>query len=156
MARAWIALGSNVGDRRAHLERALVGLARTPSTRLLRSSRWIETAPVGGPAGQGPYLNGVAELETELGPRELLERLQSLERDAGRLRTVEGAPRTLDLDLLLHGETRVDEPDLVLPHPRMEQRTFVLGPLAELAPDLVLPRSGRTVAERLRELAPGD
>jgi 2-amino-4-hydroxy-6-hydroxymethyldihydropteridine diphosphokinase len=152
MTRAWIALGSNVGDRRAHLERALAGLARTPATRVVRSSSWIETDPVGGPAGQGPYLNGVAELETELGPRELLDQLLALERDAGRVRTVEGAPRTLDLDLLLHGEARIDEPGLVVPHPRMEQRTFVLAPLAELAPDLVLPRSGRTVAERLREL----
>src|SRR5688572_16504734 len=152
MTRAWIALGSNVGDRRAHLERALAGLARTPSTRVVRSSSWIETDPVGGPAGQGPYLNGVAELETELGPRELLERLLALEREAGRVRTVEGAPRTLDLDLLLHGESRIDEPGLIVPHPRMEQRIFVLAPLAELAPDLVLPHCGRTVAERLREL----
>ena len=152
MTRAWIALGSNVGDRRANLERALAGLARTPSTRVVRSSSWIETDPVGGPAGQGPYLNGVAELETELGPRELLERLLALEREAGRVRTVEGAPRTLDLDLLLHGESRIDEPGLIVPHPRMEQRIFVLAPLAELAPDLVLPHCGRTVAERLREL----
>jgi 2-amino-4-hydroxy-6-hydroxymethyldihydropteridine diphosphokinase len=152
MTRAWIALGSNLGDRRGRLDGALAELAATRGIRVLRSSTWLETEPVGGPAGQGPYLNGVAELEVELGARELLERLLEIERGAGRERAVANGPRTLDLDLLLHGDARIDEPGLVVPHPRMEERAFVLEPLAELAPRMTLPRCGRTVAERLADL----
>jgi 2-amino-4-hydroxy-6-hydroxymethyldihydropteridine diphosphokinase len=152
MPRAWIALGSNVGPREANLAFALEELGRSRSVELLRRSSWIETAPVGGPPGQDPYLNGVAEIETTLAPRALLALLQSIERGAGRLRIVRDGPRTLDLDLLLYEDQRIDSPDLVVPHPRMEERAFVLEPLAELAPELVLAGCGRTVRERLVEL----
>ncbi len=100
-----------------------------------------ETEPVGGPAGQAPFLNLVVELDTERSPRELLEVARRLEGDAGRVRTVHHGPRTLDVDVLLVDDLVVDEPDLTVPHPRMWERRFVLAPLADLAPELVPPGS---------------
>ncbi|MBK7874794.1 MAG: 2-amino-4-hydroxy-6-hydroxymethyldihydropteridine diphosphokinase [Planctomycetes bacterium] len=152
-ASAFVGLGSNLGARERLLTSAVEGLAVLPRTRLVRVSSWIETAPEGGPAGQGPYLNGAAELATELAPRELLDALLALERRAGRVRVagVANGPRTLDLDLLLHGSARLAEPGLVVPHPRLEERLFVLRPLAELAPELVLP-SGAPIRARIAEL----
>lgn len=152
--RAWVALGSNLGDRRAHLESAIERLRSAPDVRIVRVSHWHETEPVGGPAGQGPYLNGAVELSTSLTARELFTLLQSIEHDAGRRRELEvrHGPRTLDLDLLFHGDERVDEPDLQVPHPSVEERTFVLLPLAEIAPELRLPGSGLSVAARLAQL----
>ncbi|MDA1265929.1 MAG: 2-amino-4-hydroxy-6-hydroxymethyldihydropteridine diphosphokinase [Planctomycetota bacterium] len=153
MARvvAAIALGSNLGDREKFLRRAMTALERTPGVVVLRRSTWHETAPVGGPEGQDPFLNGACLIETTLGPADLLARLHEIEAANERLREVVNGPRTLDLDLLLHGETRSDAPGLTLPHPRMEERAFVLAPLAEIAVDLVLA-SGKTVGERLAEL----
>jgi len=130
--RAFLGLGSNLGDRRAELRRAVAGLPD-----LAALSRLYETEPVGGPPGQGPYLNLVAELHTELGPRQLLEVGRALEAAARRRRLVRHGPRTLDVDVLLVEGVVVDEPDLVVPHPRMWERRFVLAPLAELAPELV-------------------
>lgn len=155
-ARCAVALGANLGDRRAALEAAVEALRRSEGVRVVAVSPWIETEPVGGPPDQPPYLNGACLLETTLAPRALLELLQSIERAAGRDRAREQrhGPRALDLDLLLHGDARVAEPDLIVPHPRLEERVFVLEPLARVAPDLALPRSGRTVRERLQELAP--
>ena len=132
LTRVYVALGSNLGDRAGHLCAALDALRATPGVRVRRCSTFHETAPVGGPPGQGPYLNAVAELETDLPPRVLLERLQDIERACGRVRGARDDPRTLDPDLLIHGERSIDEPGLVLPHPRMWQRSFVLAPLAEL------------------------
>ena len=150
----WIALGGNLGDRRANLEGALAALDGTAGLRVLRTSEWVQTEPVGGPDGQPPFLNGVAELECALEPRELLRRLQEIEAAFGRVRTGErNGPRTLDLDVLFYGDEEVLEPDLVIPHPRLEERTFVLQPLARLIPDRRLPRCGRTVSERLAELS---
>lgn len=150
--RAFVALGANLGDRRAALRGAVEALERTPGIRVVACSPWIETEPVGGPPGQPRFLNGAAELRTELGARALLGRLQAIERAFGRDRSVgPNGPRTLDLDLLLFGAERHDEADLTVPHPGLEQRDFVLGPLCRIAPDLVLP-SGRTVRERLAEL----
>ncbi len=128
---AYIALGSNLGDRASHLRFALDALAATPGLRLLRVSSFHETAPVGGPPGQGPYLNAAALLETTLSPRQLLERLLATELLAGRTRSIPNAPRTLDLDLLLYADLAISEPDLQVPHPRMWQRSFVVGPLSE-------------------------
>lgn len=126
--RAYLGLGSNLGDRRAHLRSAIAALPD-----VVEISPVYETEPVGGPPGQSPYLNVVVALDTELTPRALLELGRRLEEAAGRVRTVKDGPRTLDVDVLLVGDLRVDEPDLVVPHPRMWQRRFVLAPLADLA-----------------------
>jgi len=128
---AYIALGSNLGDRAAHLRFALDSLAATPGLRVLRTSSFHETAPVGGPPGQGPYLNAAALLETTLSPRALLDTLLAIESQAGRTRSIPNAPRTLDLDLLLYSDVAISEPDLHVPHPRMWGRSFVVQPLSE-------------------------
>lgn len=153
--RAFVALGSNLGDRRASLERAVLELAITRGVRVVASSSWIETEPVGGPGGQGRYLNGVVELATTLTARELFGRLQAIEAFGGRDRAREQhhGPRTLDLDLLTFGDQRIDDPDLTVPHPRMEERLFVLEPLAQIAASLLLPRAGVTVGERVASLS---
>jgi 2-amino-4-hydroxy-6-hydroxymethyldihydropteridine diphosphokinase len=151
--RVFVALGSNLGDRSAALDLALRELARDRATRVLRRSTWIETEPVGGPDGQGMYLNGVVELETARSARALLALLLAIEARAGRTRGERCAPRTLDLDLLIYGDEEIDEPGLTVPHPRLEERAFVLEPLAQLAPELVLRRCRRTVRERLAELS---
>ena len=140
---AWIALGSNVGDRQAHLAHAFEAIGQVPGVRLVRRSSVRETEPVG-PPGQGPYLNAVAEVETTLAARALLEALLDIERRRGRDRSqeVRFGPRTLDLDLLAWGDAvpggdaAIDVPGLSVPHPRMHARAFVLEPLAELAPSL--------------------
>jgi 2-amino-4-hydroxy-6-hydroxymethyldihydropteridine diphosphokinase len=132
--RAFLGLGSNLGDRQAELLRAVRGLPD-----LVAVSSLYETEPVGGPPGQGPFLNLVVELDTELGPRSLLEVARRLEADAQRRRDVWWGPRTLDVDVLLVGDLVVDDADLVVPHPRMWERRFVVDPLAELAPDVVPP-----------------
>lgn len=132
--RAFLGLGSNLGDRRAHLRRAVDQLAAAGD--VVAVSPLYATEPVGGPA-QDPYLNVVVELRTTSSPRELLERCRRLEEEAGRVRTVRFGPRTLDADVLLVGDARVAEPDLEVPHPRMWERRFVLVPLADLAPELV-------------------
>jgi 2-amino-4-hydroxy-6-hydroxymethyldihydropteridine diphosphokinase len=132
--RAFVGLGSNLGDRRAQLARAVAGLPDVVAV-----SHLYETEPVGGPPGQDRYLNVVVELDTELGPRDLLEVARRLEAAADRRRDVRWGPRTLDVDVLLVGELVVDDDDLVVPHPRMWGRRFVVDPLAELAPDLVPP-----------------
>jgi 2-amino-4-hydroxy-6-hydroxymethyldihydropteridine diphosphokinase len=134
VTRAFLALGSNLGDRDRHLADAIAGLPDVVAV-----SPIYETGPVGGSTSQGPYLNAVVELDTELTPRALLEVCQRLEAAAKRVRDPDDrfGPRTLDVDVLLVGDLTVDEPDLEVPHPRMWERGFVLIPLADLAPDLV-------------------
>jgi len=152
---AIVALGSNLGDRRAHLDAAVRTLEAEPRIEVRAVSDWIETEPVGGPPGQGAYLNGAVELETTLTARELLARLLAIEAEHGRDRGAgHWAPRTLDLDLILFGDEVIREPDLVVPHPRCEQRAFVLWPMAQLDPARRIPGSGRTVRECLRALWP--
>ncbi len=145
--RAFIGLGSNLGDRRRYLRAAVAGLREHGD--VVAVSPLYETDPVGGPDDQGAFLNLVVELSTEDTPRELLERCQALEESAARVRTVRWGPRTLDADVLLVEGLSVDEADLVVPHPRLWERRFVLQPLADLAPDLVpeesLRASGGTV-----------
>jgi 2-amino-4-hydroxy-6-hydroxymethyldihydropteridine diphosphokinase len=130
--RAFLGLGSNVGDRRASLRQAVSSLPDVVAV-----SPVYETEPVGGPPGQRPYLNLVVELATERTPRELLELGGRLEVAAGRVRAERWGPRPLDVDVLLVGGQTVDETDLVVPHPRMWDRRFVVAPLADLAPELV-------------------
>lgn len=159
--RAAIAIGSNLGDRAAHVAGAFVALASIPGTVVLRRSEAIVTAPVGLPGGAdpgGPYLNAAALIRTTIVPRELLSLLHAIERGAGRDRAAESArwgPRTLDLDLLLYEDRVIDEPGLTVPHPRMHERRFVLEPLAQIAPDWVVPTFGLTVADLLRALTHG-
>lgn len=149
---AVVALGSNLGDRRATLEGAVRLLDQVEHTRVLRVSSWHASTAVGGPPGQGPYLNGVCLLETRQSARGLLWHMQSIEERAGRERAVPEGPRTLDLDLCFYGDEHIATPDLVVPHPRLEQRVFVLAPLAELQPDRVLAQCGLSVSARLDQL----
>lgn len=138
MSRAWIALGSNLGEPASQLEDALAGLAALESTRLEATSPWYRTAPVGGPGGQPDFLNAVCRLDTGLTPESLLAELQRLEHRAGRQRRERWGPRTLDLDIILYSGREQNEPSLTLPHPRAHERAFVLLPLADLDPDLPL------------------
>lgn len=139
---AFIGLGSNLGDREASLRRALAALAAEPDVELVAVSAFRETDPVGY-ADQPRFLNAAAEIETTLSPRELLERLLEIERSLGRTRAgPRFGPRTIDLDLLVHGDEIVDEPGLAVPHARLHERRFALEPLAELAPGLVVPGRG--------------
>jgi 2-amino-4-hydroxy-6-hydroxymethyldihydropteridine diphosphokinase len=146
---AYIALGSNLGDRLGNLRAAAQALAEHPSLKVSGKSRIYETAPVGGPAGQGLFLNAVLWLETSLRPQELLDLLLEIERLQGRERRVHQGPRTLDLDLLLYDDQIVQEPGLIIPHPRLAERAFVLAPLAELAPNLKVPGQAHSVKELL-------
>lgn len=141
-----LGLGANQGDRHANLRRGIALLAYGVGTEVVRVSSWIETSPEGGPP-QGPYLNGAVEIRSSLQPRRLLTRLHTIERQLGRVRGTLNGPRPLDLDILLHGDLVIDEPGLVIPHPRMLERGFVLGPLAEIAPERLHPITGRTVRE---------
>jgi 2-amino-4-hydroxy-6-hydroxymethyldihydropteridine diphosphokinase len=143
MAVVHIGLGANLGDREATIRAALERLDGEEGIEVVRVSSLRETDPVGY-EDQPPFLNGVAELDTELAPGELLERLLAVERDLGRVRQgPRYGPRTIDLDLLLYGDALVDEPGLEIPHPRMTERRFVLEPLAELDPERVVPGRGR-------------
>ena len=149
--KAAIALGSNLGDRRAALRYAVERLSLLMPDHAL--STIIETNPEGdGVEDQPLYLNAVLVGETTLGARALLDQLLQIESEFGRTRPAPNAARTLDLDLILLGDTIVDEPGLHVPHPRFRERFFVLGPLAELAPDFVDPVSGQKVWELLRAL----
>lgn len=148
MTKAAIALGSNIGNREAHLAFAVGRLSAV--LHHLRQSTWYDTAPAGVSPDQPRYLNGVVVGETVLGARELLARLLAIERDAGRTRPSPMAPRTLDLDLILYGDERIQEPGLTVPHPRFRERLFVLEPLAELAPGWIDPDSGEAVSALLQ------
>ena len=132
MTIAYLGLGSNLGDRLAHLQAAVDGLAATPHVRVVAVSQVYETTPVGGPE-QGDYLNAVVAVDTTLDARALLGVAQGLEQQEHRVRGERWGPRTLDVDVLLVGEARVSEPDLVVPHPRLAERAFVLVPLADVA-----------------------
>jgi len=139
---AYIGLGSNLGDPLAQVRSGLQALAGLPHSRLLRSAGLYRSAPLG-PSGQPDYINSVAALETELPPLELLCELQRIEDAHGRVRAERWGPRTLDLDLLLYGELQLDTPELVIPHPEIARRSFVLRPLGELlAEDAQIPGQG--------------
>lgn len=136
LTRAYLALGSNLGERAEHLQTAIDALAAADDVTVVAVSAIYETDPVGGP-DQGRYLNAVVALDTALTPRDLLALAQRLETDAQRVRVERWGPRTLDVDVLLVGDTVVSDPDLEVPHPRMWERGFVLAPLHDVAPDLV-------------------
>ena len=150
MDRVAIALGSNLGDRAAHLDFAVSRLAAAIPD--LTVSRYYETEPIDVPGSQPLFLNAAAAGTTSSSPADLLAILMSIERDRGRERPFQNAARTLDLDLILLGELVVHEPGLVVPHPRFRERRFVLEPLAEIAPDLRDPVTGLTAAPLLSRL----
>ena len=149
--KAFVALGSNLGEREAMIREALEALAALPQTELLRASSLYDTEPVGDPDQPG-FLNAVAELETELTARQLLWNLLLIERRLGRVRTRHWGPRVIDLDLLLYGSEVLDEPDLKVPHPELIRRSFVLVPLVELDPLVVHPVTGETLLAHLSRL----
>jgi len=136
MTQVFIGLGSNLGDRENNISIALNALSKNPHIKIVRVSSLIETDPVGGPP-QPKYINGVAELKTDLEPFQLLEIMQEIEKGLGRRRTVKNGPRTLDLDILLFGDLKLDTVRLTIPHPRMWQRDFVLIPLREIEPEAI-------------------
>jgi len=148
MDRVAIALGSNVGDRRAHLDFAVSRL--TSAFTNLTVSRYYETDPVGVPGPQPAFLNAAAVGDTTASAHEILETLMAIEQERGRERPFQNAARTLDLDLILLGSQVLDEATLVVPHPRFRERRFVLEPLAEIAPELVDPVTGSTIADLLK------
>lgn len=152
MATALISLGSNLGDRAATLASALAALAVTPEVRVVRASKFYETSPVGGPGFQEPFLNGAALLETSLEPEALLDVLQRVENEHGRVREEHWGPRTLDLDLLTYDDVVLHTPRLTLPHPRMSYRKFVLRGAVEIAPDYVLPRLRNSLGNLMHRL----
>jgi 2-amino-4-hydroxy-6-hydroxymethyldihydropteridine diphosphokinase len=147
MPTAYIALGANLGERRANIERALDLLGGTPNIRVTKISTFLENPAIGGPADSPPFLNAVAEIETSLPPRDLLARLLDIEKTLGRQRRQKWEARLIDLDLLLYGDAIVDDPDLKIPHPLMHARRFVLDPLKEIAPDVMHPIFSRRIAD---------
>ncbi len=153
MSRAYLGLGSNLGDRLANLRRAVELLAER-GARVVRSSRVYETDPVGGPP-QPDYLNAVVEVETELEPRSLLSACLAVEDALGRVRAERWGPRVIDVDVLTYDDVVVDEPDLQIPHPRMHERGFVLIPLLELEADPPLAGGRKIASLRLGPLALG-
>jgi 2-amino-4-hydroxy-6-hydroxymethyldihydropteridine diphosphokinase len=138
---AYVGIGANLGDARANVADALARLAALPGVRLVRASSSYRTAPID--SSGDDYINAVACLDTQLPAHDLLAALRAIEQAHGRERPYRNAPRTLDLDLLLYGAEVIDTPDLTVPHPRMTQRAFVLAPLLEIAPDVLVPGHGR-------------
>ena len=150
--RVFIGVGSNEGDRLAHISNAITGLGAVDGVHVVQMAPIIETEPMGGPP-QGLYLNTAVELDTVLVPRELLSALKMIEQQLGRTPASERwGPRPIDLDILLYDEVVLNEPALTIPHPRMHQRCFVLEPLAQLAPEVVHPTLRLTVSELLAQL----
>ncbi|MCM2265952.1 MAG: 2-amino-4-hydroxy-6-hydroxymethyldihydropteridine diphosphokinase [Desulfuromonadales bacterium] len=155
MITAYLGLGSNLGNRLAFLRGGRDSLLNRFDIVLLRASSVYETAAVGGPADNPPFLNAVLEVETPLAPRELLAACFAVEDEFGRTRPAVWAPRTLDIDLLLYGGKVVDEAGLQIPHPRLHERAFVLTPLNELNPDLLHPLLLKDIRSLTDELPPG-
>ncbi len=152
MARAYIGLGANLGDRRAQIETALSAM-EVRGIRLIAVSPLYETEPWG-LTDQPRFLNAACAVETDLSPHALLDALQAIEQDMGRVRTVRYGPRPIDLDVLTYADLRIDTERLTIPHPGMLERATVLVPLADIAPGLVHPTTGRTIREHLADLGP--
>ncbi len=154
MTKAFVGIGSNLGDREFLIRKAVQALRELPHTAVMQVSSLYDTDPVG-EVDQPRFLNAVARLETDLDPRALLWHLLLIEKRMGRVRTQRWGPRSIDLDLLFHGDRLVGEPDLTVPHPEAHRRAFVLLPLQELEPDFVHPVTGEHVRKLIRKLDPG-
>ncbi|NLP43527.1 MAG: 2-amino-4-hydroxy-6-hydroxymethyldihydropteridine diphosphokinase [Peptococcaceae bacterium] len=141
----YLSLGSNVGDRQQYLTRAMDLLAKLPNSRITKISAFYETEAWGG-VKQNSFINNVVEFQTTLSPEQLLAECQNIENSLGRQRSVHWGPRTIDIDILIYGDLKFTSDKLIIPHPYLEVREFVLAPLREIAPDLILP-SGRSVTE---------
>lgn len=155
----FIAVGSNLGDRTAQIDRAIKLIDEVPEIGVVRCSRLIETAPVGMPADAGPFLNGAVELRTTMGADDLLAELQAIEKSMGRRREAQWISRTIDLDILLFGSQIISGEHLIVPHPMMHERLFVLEPMVEIAPDVVHPAlqmSMRGLLDEIRNRRPDD
>ncbi len=148
----YVAVGSNLQDRRQNIQRAVEQLAKTPGISALRTSSLLENPAVGGPPESPLFLNGALELQTTRSALALLERLLGIEHQLGRVRRDRWEPRPIDLDILFYGDAVMQTPMLTIPHPRLHQRYFVLKPLAELAPHFVHPLLHRTISELLAEI----
>jgi len=149
---AYLALGANLGDRERNIRRALATIADTEGISITRTSSLMENPAVGGPADAPPFLNAAAEVKTTLGSHALLHRIMEIEQQMGRLRRRKWEPRIIDIDLLLYGDQIISSQELVVPHPLMHERRFVLGPLAEIAPEAVHPILQMTIAGLLQNL----
>jgi 2-amino-4-hydroxy-6-hydroxymethyldihydropteridine diphosphokinase len=149
---AYIGLGSNLGDRTANLRQAIELLGRTEGVSVSRVSSFLENPSVGGPEDSPDFLNAAARIETTLGSHDLMQRLLEIERELGRTRRLKWEPREIDLDLLLYNDQIISSDELIVPHPLMHERRFVLEPLAEIAPDVVHPTLQMTIGGLLENL----
>jgi 2-amino-4-hydroxy-6-hydroxymethyldihydropteridine diphosphokinase len=150
--KVYIALGSNLGNRLEHLKAGILALEHHPGIQVLAKSRVYETEPFGVPSAQGVYLNAAAKLETSLPALDLLTVMLEVERSQGRERIERWGARTVDLDILIYGSSIISEPHLEVPHPRILERAFVLTPLRDIAPDLVIPGTTLTITKALERL----
>ncbi len=154
MANVFIGLGSNIGDRKKNIAEAINLLSNSPDVKLEKTSSLYITEPIGY-VGQDWFLNSVVEITTSLSPRDLLYQCQAIEEQMGRVRTMQWGPRIIDLDIILYGDEVIEDDELIIPHPNMHKRRFVLLPLVEIAPDVLHPKLNKTASELLQVLKDG-